>query len=172
MPSIDVINYPNNPSNNNCLSTERVIWYDNIIQERLLQIIKDTRESKIRDFLGAYRLANDIMYKTEDCILIRHFLLEIVEEINNNLIKNNTPIRISDSDTTYNQFVGKNENYFKDFYSDDGALNDNKLVNHLDYLKNKITTYTSNNNLYLMPRLIESDLHEIRTSFLFYHIHI
>ena len=162
MPSIDVINYPNNPSNNNCSSTERMISYDNIIQERLLQIIKDTRESKIRDFLGAYRLANDIIYKTEDCILIRHFLLETVEEINNNLIKNNTPIRISYSDKTYNQFVGENENYFKDFYNDDGTINDNKLVNHLDYLKNMITTYTSNNNLHLMPRLIESDLLEIR----------
>ena len=161
MPSIDVINYPNNPSNNNCLSTESMIWYDNIIQERLLQIIKDTRESKIRDFLGAYRLANDIICKIEDCILIRHFLLETVEEINNNLIKNNTPIRISYSDKTYNQFVGENENYFKDFYNDDGTLNDNKLVNHLDYLKNMITTYTSNNNLHLMPKLIESDLHEI-----------
>ena len=99
MPSIDVINYPNNPSNNNCLSTESMIWY-NIIQERLLQIIKDTRESKIRDFLGASRLTNDIIYKIEDCILIRRFLLETVEEINNSLIKNNTPIRISYSNKT------------------------------------------------------------------------
>ena len=104
---------------------------------------------------------NDIIHKIEDCILIRHFLLETVEEINNSLIKNNTPITISYSDKTYNQFVGKNENYFKDFYNDDGTLNDNKLVNHLDYLKNMITTYTSNNNLHLMPKLIESDLHEI-----------
>ena len=91
---------PNNPSNNNCLSTESTIWYNNIIQERLLQIIKDTRESKIRDFLGAYRLTNDIIYKIEDWILIRHFLLETVEEINNSLIKNNTPIRISHSNKT------------------------------------------------------------------------
>ena len=138
-----------------------MIWYNNIIQERLLQIIKDARESKIRGFLGAYGLVNDIIYKIEDCILIRHFLLETVEEINNSLIKNNTPITISYSDKTYNQFVGKNENYFKDFYNDDGTLNDNKLVNHLDYLKNMITTYISNNNLHLMPKLIESDLHEI-----------
>ena len=100
MPSIDVINYPNSPGNNNCLSTESMIWYNNIIQERLLQIIKDTRESKIRDFLGAYRLTNDIIYKIEDCILIRRFLLEIVEEINNSLIKNNTPSRISYSNKT------------------------------------------------------------------------
>ena len=162
MPSIDVINYPNNPSNNNCLWTESMIWYNNIIQERLLQIIKDTRESKIRDFLGAYELANDIICKIEGCILIRHFLLETVEEINNNLIKNKTPIRISYSDKTDNQFVGKNENSFKDFYNDDGTLNDNKLVNHLDHLKNMITTYTSNNNLHLMSKLLESDLHEIR----------
>ena len=100
MPSIAVINYPNNPSNNNCLSTESMIWYNNIIQERLLQIIKDTRESKIRYFLGAYRFTNDIIYKIEDCILVRRFLLETVEEINNSLIKNNTPIRISCSNKT------------------------------------------------------------------------
>ena len=73
MPSIDIINYPSNPHSNNCLSNESMIWYNNIIQDRLLQIIKDTRDSKIRDFLGAYRLANDITYKIEDCILIRLF---------------------------------------------------------------------------------------------------
>ena len=115
MPSIDIINYPSNPHRNNCLSNESMIWYNNIIQDRLLQIIKDTRDSKIRDFLGAYKLANDITYKIEDCILIRHFLLETVEEINNDLSKNNTPIRISYSDRTYNQFVDENENYLKIF---------------------------------------------------------
>ena len=162
MSSIDVINYPDNPSNNNYLWTESMIWYNNIIQEQLLQIIKGTRESKIRDFLGAHGLVNDIIYKIEDCILIRYFSLETIEEIINNLIKNNTPIRISYSDKAYNQFVGENENYFKDFYNDDGTLNDNKLVNHLDYLKNMITTYTSNNNLHLMPKLIESDLHQMQ----------
>ena len=57
-----------------------MIWYNNIIQERLLQIIKDTWESKIRDFLGAYRLTNDIIYKIEHCTLIKRFLLENVEE--------------------------------------------------------------------------------------------
>ena len=108
MTSIDIINYPNTPINNNFLTDERMIWYKNIIQDRLLKIIKDIRNKKIRNFVDAYRIANDSAYKIEDCMLIRHFLLETIEEINNDFIKNNKPIRISYSDKTYNQFIDEN----------------------------------------------------------------
>ena len=108
MTSIDIINYPNTPINNNFLTDERMIWYKNIIQDRLLKIIKDIRNKKIRNFVDAYRIVTDSAYKIEDCMLIRHFLLETIEEINNDFIKNNKPIRIRYSDKTYNQFIDEN----------------------------------------------------------------
>ena len=46
-------------------------------------------------------------------MLIRHFLLETIEEVNNDFIKNNKAIRISYSDKSYDQFIDENENYLK-----------------------------------------------------------
>ena len=87
----------------------------------------------------------------EDPILIRHFLLVTISEINNDLTKNNKPYRINFSDNTNNQFVVENVAYYKknNLYNDGNTVNINKIRNHLDYLNKLVTTFTGSDELYL-----------------------
>ena len=97
MASTDIINqslYPN--------STKDTIKYsvypnssnyediknNHILEEfrNLVNTIYDTRNKKIKGFVNIYQIAIDCSYKISDPILLRHFLLETVEEINNDLI--------------------------------------------------------------------------------------
>ena len=68
----------------------------------------------------------------EDPILIRHFLLRTINEINNDLDKNNKPYRINFSDNTYNQFVAENVAYYQknNLYNDDDTPNIDKIRKH------------------------------------------
>ena len=157
MPSIDIINYSNNLTSNNTINQDQLL--EQFLKQ--IEIIKDARDNKIKNFIDAYRIAIDSTYKIGDCMLLRHFLLETIEEMNKDLIENNKPYIISYSNKTYNQFVDENNNYLKTFYNDDGTLNNIKLINHLDYLKTLVTTYTSNDNIYLMPKLIETNSYEL-----------
>ena len=87
----------------------------------------------------------------KDPILIKHFLLVTINEINNDLTKNNKPYRIDFSDNTYNQFVAENVAYYKknNLYNDGDTPNINKIRNHLDYLNKLVTTFTGSDELYL-----------------------
>ena len=87
----------------------------------------------------------------EDPILIRHFLLVTISEINNDLTKNNKPYRINFSDNTNNQFVVENVAYYNknNLYNDGNTVNINKIRNHLDYLNKLVTTFTGSDELYL-----------------------
>ena len=67
----------------------------------------------IKDFVNVYTTAVYHNYKIDEPILIRHFLLITVEEISNDLIKNNKPYRLSFGDEMYNHFVDENEAYYK-----------------------------------------------------------
>ena len=100
MTSANIINHPHTLFNN-FLIAERMNQTQ-LLEEftKLLDSIRDTRDKKIGDFVDAYRIAFDCTYKIGDCMLIRHFLLETVEEINNDLIKNNKPFRIGYSNKT------------------------------------------------------------------------
>ena len=44
--------------------------------------------------MNVYTIAVDHTYKINDVILLRQFLLQTVEEINDDLIKNNKPYRV------------------------------------------------------------------------------
>ena len=70
----------------------------------------------------------------KDPILIRHFLLATINEINNDLDKNNKPYRINFSDNTYNQFVAENVAYYQknNLYNDDDTPNIDKIRNHFN----------------------------------------
>ena len=70
----------------------------------------------------------------KDPILIRHFLLATINEINNDLDKNNKPYKINFSDNTYNQFVAENVAYYKknNLYNDDDTPNIDKIRNHFN----------------------------------------
>ena len=92
MASADIINHSLFPN-----FTKDTIKQEHLIEEftNLVESIKNIRDKKIKDFVNVYTTVVDHTYKMNDLILIRHFLLITVEEINNNLIKNNKPYRLS-----------------------------------------------------------------------------
>ena len=115
------------------------------------------------DFELLYQILIDNLYMLEDPTLHRHFSIVTINEINNDLAKNNKPYRINFSDYTHNQFVEKNKAYYKknNLYNDDDTPNIDKICNHLDYLNKLVTFFTDIDKLYLMPENIETDLYEI-----------
>ena len=122
-----------------------------------------TRNKWIKEFEDIYTYALEQPYKLEDTILLRHFLLIGVEEINFLLFKNNKPYRVNFKDETYNYFVDENESYFKKYnlYNDDGTINDEKLNNRMNYLNNLVSSLNFGNKIYLMIENIETDLYEL-----------
>ena len=106
MTSTDIINqslYPNSTKDTikysvyiNSSSYED-IKNNHLLEEfsRIINTIYNTRNKRIKDFVRFYQIAVDRTYETDDTLLIRHFLLETVEQINNDLIKNNKPYRVT-----------------------------------------------------------------------------
>ena len=106
MTSTDIINqslYPNSTKDTikyslypRPSSTYEDIKNNHVLKEisNLVNIIYNTRNKKIKDFVKIYQIAVDHTYKIDDPFLIRHFLLETVEVINNDLIKNNKTYRV------------------------------------------------------------------------------
>ena len=111
MTSVDVIKYAEHPSS----STKDTIEQDQLFEEfaKLVETIKNNRDKKMKDFVRIYQIEVDYSCKIHDRILIRHFLLETVEEINYNLIKNNKSYRANFGDEMFNHFVDENNSYFK-----------------------------------------------------------
>ena len=60
-----------------------------------------------------YQIAVDHTYETDDPLLIRHLLLETVEEINNNLIKNKKPYRVDFGYNMLADFLNEDDAYYK-----------------------------------------------------------
>ena len=111
MTSVDVIKYSEYPPS----STNDTIKQDQLFEEFtiLIETIKNIRDKKIKDFVKIYKIAVDHTYEIDNPILIRHFLLETVEEINDDLIQNNKPYRIDFGNDMFNHFVDENESYLK-----------------------------------------------------------
>ena len=103
---------------------------------KLVNTIYNIRNKKIRDFVRIYQIAIYHTYKIDDLILLRHFLLESVEEINNDFIKNNKPYKINFKDERFKHFTDENKSYLKrkEFYYDDGTFNNFKLEECLESL--------------------------------------
>ena len=118
MTSTDVIKYSDYPSYSNNDTIERDKRFEEFAS--LVQIIKNIRDKKIKYFIKIYKVGVDHTYEIDDLILIIHFLLEIIEEINDDLIKNNKPYRISFGDKMFNRFIDENESYLekKEFYDE------------------------------------------------------
>ena len=86
--------------------------------------------------------------------MIRHFLLETVEEINNYLIKNNKAYRVNFKDETYEYFANENEEYLKEnkFCNEDDTINEDKLNDRINYFHNLVRLCSFSDKLYLMPK--------------------
>ena len=125
MASVDIINHSLYPNSKMILN---VINFLKNMQDQY-KLLKTLEIKKIKDFVRIYQIAVDHIQKIEDSILIRHFLLETVEEINNDLTQNNKSHKINFRDDMFNYFVDENEIYLKrkEFYNDDGTFNDFKF---------------------------------------------
>ena len=71
----------------------------------------NTRNKKIKDIVNIYQTAVDHTYKIDDALLLRHFLLETVEEINKNLIKSKKPYRVDFGYNMLAHFLNEDEAY-------------------------------------------------------------
>ena len=93
-------------------------------------------------------------------MLIRHFFLETLEEVNNDLRKNDKQYRIDFSYEMIIQFEEENKEYLieYDLLNDDGSINENKLNLHLDYIEKIIATYTPSKKLYIKPVHVDEHL--------------
>ena len=125
MASVDIINHSLYPNSKMILN---VINFLKNMQDQY-KLLKTLEIKKIKDFVRIYQIAVDHIYKIEDSILIRHFLLETVEEINNDLIQNNKSYKINFRDDMFDYFIDENEIYLKrkEFYNDDRTFNDFKF---------------------------------------------
>lgn len=76
--------------------------------------------------------------------MIRYFLLEFLEEQNNDLRRKNKPYRINFSYELLFQFADEDNQYLKEnnLLNDDGSINDNKLQTHLHYVEKLLTKYS------------------------------
>ena len=110
----------------------------------LVNTIYNTRNKKNKDFVKIYKIAVDHTYEIDDPLLIRYFLLETVEEINNDLIKNNKPYRVHLEYNMLEHFLNEIE-----FYNDDGTFNNFKLLDRLEYLDNLIKSCSFSNKFAL-----------------------
>ena len=63
--------------------------------------------------MNVYTTAVDHTYKINDVILLRHFLLETVEEINDDLIKNNKPYRVDFGYDMLHHFLNEDDVYYE-----------------------------------------------------------
>ena len=144
MASADVIQYTEHPPSFRNDTNKQ----DELFEEfsNLIKTIKNIRDKKIKDVVKIYQIVVDYSYKIDDPISITHFLLETVEEINNDLIKNNKPYRVNFGDEMLNHFVDQNENYLKrkEFYDDDGTFNNFKLEDCLETLDKMKLLYQKN----------------------------
>ena len=93
-------------------------------------------------------------------MLFRHFFLETLEEVNNDLRKNDKQYRINFSYQMIIQFEEENKEYLieYDLLNDDGSINENKLNLHLDYIEKIIATYTPSKKLYIKPVRVDEHL--------------
>ena len=101
--------YPGSFSTYEHIKNNRILEEE--LQKNLVNIIYNTRNKKIKDFVKIYQIAVDHTYKIDDPFLNRHFLLETVEEINNDLIKNNKTYRVDFRYNMLSHFLNEDDAY-------------------------------------------------------------
>ena len=104
-------------------------------------------------------------------MLIRHFFLKTLEEVNNNLRKNDKQNRINFSYEMLFNFVDEDEEYLEEneLLNDDGSINENKLNLHLDCIEKIVTTYSPIKKLYIKPVHVDEHLLSIFLYFFYYY---
>ena len=94
-----------------------------------------------------------MLIKVENTLLIRHFFLETLDEINKDLKKNNKDFKINIGPQLLSTFKERDEQYIKDYdiCNLDGTIDDNRLQSHLEYIEKFITSFSNSKKLYIKP---------------------
>ena len=92
--------------------------------------------------------------------MIRHFLFKAVEEVNDDLIKDNKPYRVDFGYDIGAFFLNETKSYWEkyDFYNDDGTISYLKLDKNMQVLDLLISEYTNDKELTLFPKELKTDL--------------
>lgn len=132
--------------------------------DKLIERIKEKKTKKNNRFLIGYTLLVDCTFKINnkhinDILLIRHFLIQSVQEINNELSNNNEPYRVSFSKEFYHGFMDENKVFFQkyDHYNEDGTCNSDKSFAELNRLNFLVKKFVHSKEFYLLPELFEPE---------------
>ena len=92
-----------------------------------------------------------MIFEIENTLLIRHFFLETLDEINKELKKINKDFRINIGPQLLSAFKERDEQYIKDYgiCNLDGTIDNNKLQTHLQYTEKFITSFSNSKKLYI-----------------------
>ena len=98
-----------------------------------------------------------MLIKVENTLLIRHFFLETLDEINKDLKKNNKDFKINIGPQLLPTFKESDEQYIKDYdiCNLDGTIDDNRLQSHLEYIEKFITSFSNSKKLYIKPVYVD-----------------
>ena len=101
-----------------------------------------------------------MIFEIENTLLIRHFFLETLDEINKELKKINKDFRINIGPQLLSAFKERDEQYIKDYgiCNLDGTIDNNKLQTHLQYTKKFITSFSNSKKLYIKPVQVDDNL--------------
>ena len=120
----------------------------------------DIATEKFNNFVDTYNSQNNMMIKVEDTLLIRHFFLETLDEIDKDLKSNNRDFRINIGPQLLSTFKERDEQYIKnyDLCNLDGSIDNDKLQTHLDYIEKLITSFSNSKKLYIKPEHVDNHL--------------
>ena len=101
-----------------------------------------------------------MLIEVEDTLLIRQFFLETLDEVNEDLKKNNKDFRINMGPQLLSKFKERDEKYIKDYdlSNEDGTINNTKLQSHLQYIEKFITSFSNSKKLYIEPVYVDVHL--------------
>ena len=123
-------------------------------------LVFDIATEKFNNFVDAYNSQNDMLIEVENTLLIRHFFLETLDEVNKELKNNNKDYRINIGPHLLSLFKERDEQYIKDYdlCSVDETIDNNKLQLHLQDIEKFIKSFSNSKKLYMEPIHVDNHL--------------
>ena len=118
-----------------------------------MSIIENIKDKKIKSFVTTYSEDKDRTFEMRDPLLIRHFLFNAVEELNNDLIKTNKSYKVNYVCDIGTHFINENKAYWEkcNFFNDDDNLDHLRVDEQMKTLDLLISTYTDDDEPILYP---------------------
>ena len=123
-------------------------------------LVFDIATEKFNKFVDTYSSQNDMLFKVENTLLIKHFFLETLDEVNKELRSDNKDYRINIGPHLLCLFKERDKQYIKeyDLCSFDGNIDNNKLQLHLQYIEKIISSFINSKKLYIEPIHVDNHL--------------